>query len=64
MGPTRYQVNNILNMALLHPRASEEILESNETLAGYIIMLLLTSSSFHVLVEWTGLDKHTGAQVG
>jgi hypothetical protein len=27
-------------------------------------MLLLTSSSFHVLVEWTGLDKHTGAQVG
>jgi hypothetical protein len=56
------QVNNILNMASLRPRANEEIPESNETLAGYILMLLLTSSSSHVLVQWTGLDENTGAQ--
>ena len=56
------QVNNILNMALLRPRANEEIPESNKTLAGYILMLLLTSSSSHVPVQWTGLDKNTGAQ--
>jgi hypothetical protein len=56
------QVNNILNMASLNPRANEEIPESNETLAGYILMLLLTSPSSHVLVQWTGLDDRTGAQ--
>jgi len=56
------QVNNILNMASLRPRVNEEIPESNETLAGYILMLLLTSPSSHVLVQWTGLDENTGAQ--
>jgi septal ring-binding cell division protein DamX len=56
------QVNNILNMASLCPRANKEIPESKKTLAGYILMLLLTLSYSHVLVQWTGLDENTGAQ--
>jgi hypothetical protein len=57
----QFQVNNILDMASLKPR-DEDIPESDERLAGYILLMLLASPSSHVIVHWAGLDAVTGQQ--
>jgi hypothetical protein len=55
----QFQVNNILDMASLKPR-DEDIPESDERLAGYMLLMLLASPSSHVIVHWAGLDSITG----
>jgi hypothetical protein len=57
----QFQVNNILDMASLKPR-DEDIPESDERLAGYMLLMLLASPSSHVIVHWAGLDSITGQQ--
>jgi hypothetical protein len=57
----QYQVNMILDVASLKPRA-EDIPESDDQLAGYALLLLLASPSSLVIAKYAGLDDTTGQQ--
>ena len=51
----------ILDIASLKPR-TEDIPESDDELAGYVLLLLLASPSSHVIAKYAGLNKTTGQQ--
>ena len=57
----QFQVNMILDVASLKPR-TEDIPESDNDLAGYVLLLLLASPSSHVIAKYAGLDAITGQQ--